>query len=108
MNIIKHAGTPQRAQLDDGRVVYRQDKLYFPPMRAMVPCTPYDDHFIYQSNKPGSSYLCTCGSAAVVAPPDHTGRFVCLFHATYGKHQTSVINKRDFRHDLGSGVRRVK
>lgn len=95
-NIIQHAGTPQKALLPDGKTyVYRQEKLFIPEWGAFVLCAPYDDHFIYETNAVGSAYMCTCGSTAVVAPPDPSGLLVCKFHADEGYHTTSVVNKKD-------------
>lgn len=97
-NIIQHAGTPQKALLPDGKTyVYRQEKLFIMEFRAFVVCAPYDDHFIYEMPPHiiGSTYMCTCGSAAVVAPPDPQGLLVCMFHVDHGYHTTSVVNKKD-------------
>lgn len=106
--IIRYRGEPQKAEFE-GVPIAREDKLFVPEWGGLVSCAPYDDHFVFEV-PPGrkragmSDYLCTCGSAAVVAKPEtQTGRlFVCLFHATYGYHSTSVVNKKDFdRKEIG-------
>lgn len=87
--VIKHKGSPQTTRTLKGEQVYRQNKLFVQEWGVEVPCTPYDNHFIYHTNsKEQSAYMCTCGSPAVVVPPDETGKFICLFHATYGHHTT--------------------
>lgn len=97
-NIVRHVGTPKKAKTPKGVTITRQERLFVPEWRGFVPCAPYDDHFIYENNEPDqSSYLCTCGSVAVIAQPEGAGRmFVCLNHATFGFHQTSQVNKKDF------------
>ena len=96
--IIKHAGDPKKATLPNGTVVRREEELFVPEWGVFVPCAPYDNHFVYHNPTPGqSAYMCTCGSVAVITPPDgRNGMFVCLFDATYGNHQTTYINKKDF------------
>jgi len=88
-NIITHRGDAKKTKTLKGEPVKREEKLFVPEWGAFVKCTPYDNHFIYYTNSPNqSAYMCTCGSAAAVAPPNSTGMFVCLHHATYGVHAT--------------------
>jgi hypothetical protein len=101
-NIIHHRGEPNTAEFE-GVKISRQKALFIREWGRFIPCMPYDDHFIFEVPPMAkimgmSEYMCTCGSAAVVATPEtERGRmFVCLFHATYGAHQTSVVNKGDF------------
>lgn len=78
-----------------------------PEWGAFVPCAPYEEHFVYlnpDTSEGSSSYMCTCGSAAVVVPPGPAGMFVCLFHATYGSHTTSHVNLKDFEKSAGEKV----
>jgi hypothetical protein len=99
-NIIKHRGRQDRATTLNNKQVTRQDSLFVPEWRAMVKCAPYDEHFIYENPdvRPGTSaYMCTCGSAAVVAPPGPKGLFVCQMHATTGLHTTSLVNLDKFK-----------
>lgn len=104
-NIIKHRGDPKEAKTLKGKLITREETLFVAEWGAFVKCTPYDDHFLYQDNTPEqSAYLCTCGSPAVVTPPGPQGMFVCLFHATYGFHQTSVINVKDFEKSAGETI----
>lgn len=103
MNIINHRGDPQQATTAKGATIRRQSHLYA-DQYGMVRCTPYDNHFIYVNpdTSPGtSSFMCTCGSAAVIANPDGEGRaFVCLNHVTFGFHTTSQVNKKDFERGI--------
>lgn len=114
-NLIKHAGEPNRATFE-GVTVTRQEKLYADEW-GMVPCTPYDNHFIFEI--PGSrlrlgmwEHFCTCGSPAVIANPhsDKTKIFVCHFYHGrlledgYGYHQTTVINKDSFEKVAGQTI----
>jgi len=71
--------------------IVREDKLFVQEWGKFIPCAPYDNHFIYYTpEKEQSAYMCTCGSPAVVVPPEGANQmFVCLFHATYGKHTTN-------------------
>lgn len=103
MDIIKHAGQVNQATLADGTIVHRQPVLFVDSdgWYAMVECAPYDNHFIYENpdtRKGAPGYMCTCGSPAVVTPPDPRGLFVCLFdlnHGLNGYHSTSLYNKKD-------------
>jgi hypothetical protein len=97
--VVRHLGEPQDARTLHGRMVHRQEKLWVDDWGTFVPCAPYDDHFIYLSpdKTPGSpTFMCTCGSAAVVTGSGDGAMFVCLMHATMGKHATSLVNVRDF------------
>lgn len=105
--LIKHAGEPNKAKFE-GVTITRQERLFIREWEALVSCTPYDNHFIFEipetRKRMGmSEYMCTCGSFAVVASPeDVKGRmFICMFHAEYGYHQTTVINKKDFENIAG-------
>jgi len=95
--IIRHKGELNKATTLDGYVVYRDKRLFVVEMGRFIPCAPYEEHFIYEepSKKKGtSSYMCTCGSAAVISgvsgykedasPSGYM--FVCLLHATNGHH----------------------
>lgn len=101
-NIIHHNGTPRQATLPNGTIVYRQEFLFVEEWKALVVCASYDDHFIYlnpDTSEGSPSYLCTCGSVAVVAPPSPAGMFVCLFDLNaglLGYHSTSLYNRDEF------------
>lgn len=73
-----------------GKKVGRQEKIFVLEFGKFVPCTPYDNHFIYETDEPNqSTYMCTCGSPAVFVPPaGESQTLVCLFHATNGNHTT--------------------
>lgn len=95
-NIIKHRGRAMVAETLDGQRIERQEKLFVPEYGVFVPCSPDDDHFIYESQAQGSAYMCTCGSMAVI-PETFPKMFVCHFYLTTGRHQTSVVNKDGFK-----------
>jgi hypothetical protein len=110
---IRHRGRQDKARLPSGRVIERQDKLFVIEWKAFVPCAPYDDHFIYATNKPGSSsYMCTCGSPAVVINHEDPTAWmlVCMAHADpeIGKHATSMINLKERLADRHHSLRRVR
>lgn len=82
--------TPRQVTLNHGVVVTRQESFPVLMFGGRVLCAPYDDHFIYRTLEPlQSTYMCTCGSPAVVA---NIGggqlMFVCLFHMYEGVHAT--------------------
>lgn len=95
-------GEPKKAITLRSENVVRKEKLFIPEWRKWVPVTHYDNHFIYESKKMGQpAYMCTCGGPAVVALPSNPEPkkmfitrpkqqpvFVCLLHATNGKHGT--------------------
>lgn len=105
--VIRHLGEPREARTLRGTIVTRQDKLWVDDWGTFVSCAPYDDHFLYLSpdKTPGSpTFMCTCGSAAVVINPMGSGHmFVCLMHASMGKHVTSLLNIKDFP-DVGGQI----
>lgn len=100
-NIIRHKGRQKRAVTEKGVVVYRAES-FFTEEYGVTVCTDYDEHFLYEipdspATKGQSSFMCTCGAVAVIANPYDSGNmFVCINHATYGFHQTSQVNKKDF------------
>lgn len=85
------------AVTNDGRKIYRQEKIYVPEWKRYVMCAPYTVHFIFENKKKDyGAYQCTCGAAGVIvgskayaqdASPTETGElFVCIAHALTGKH----------------------
>lgn len=108
-SIIHHRGEPQEATTLKGQKIFRQDHLFVVEWGQFVPCAPYDDHFVYENpdtDEGTSAYMCTCGSAAVIANPEEGGRmFVCLFHATHGSHTTSHVNLKDFPGVAGETIK---
>lgn len=108
-NFVGHVGQINEAEFE-GVKVTRQEHLFVMEFRALIPTAPYDDHFVFEVPKSRkraglSEYLCTCGANAVVATPEkESGRmFVCLFNATYGYHQTSAINLKDYQEAAAQG-----
>ena len=107
-DIIRYRGDPQKTTTLKGQPVERKTSLFIPEWNVDIKCAPYDNHFIYENPDKGigsTAYLCTCGGAGVVVPPDLSGMFVCLTHATYGFHSTSFINKKDFANIAGGIVK---
>ena len=101
IHVIRHRGDPKTAETLDGYKVERKEKIFvrMENWNVFIPTAPYDDHFIYETpydpkkgigvDKP--SFMCTCGSAAVITPgiPGGFGNMlVCMHHATYGLHVT--------------------
>lgn len=108
--IVHHRGRVNRATTLHGDIVERQEQIFIEEWGGFVPCAPYDEHFVYENpdQTPGaSSFMCTCGSAAVVVNPERgAGRlFVCLFHQTYGSHTTSHVNLKDFEKTAGETLK---
>ncbi len=114
--IIHHRGQVNTAE-HEGVPIARSEKLFVDfnsdsdgaAQPAMVPCAPYDEHFIYEVPKAKritgtTDFLCTCGSPAVVNNWYAKDRlFVCLLHADTGFHQTSLINEDERKGGLELG-----
>lgn len=118
-HIIRQAGDPNTATLPHGEKVTRQDKLFVQDLTigqttftGFVPVLDYRNHFIYEVPDTvhyiGSpSYMCTCGSFAVIAPTDSfkddTSQpglaFACYFHQAAIDENTG---KKLNRHSDGS------
>lgn len=110
--IIHHRGQVRKAQTPQGKIVEREEHLFVPEWGQFVQCAPYEEHFIYEDpeqTKGSSSYLCTCGAAAVVINPERQGgrMFVCMVHASYGAHSTSFVDQDDFA-DVAGQVLDIK
>jgi len=106
-SIIKHHGDPKKAIFEDV-TIEKLTQLWVPEQERFVNCLDYGEHFVFEVpphlNIQGSAYLCTCGGNAVVVPPEGpSSKFICLFHATFGVHQTSMVNKDDFRTQAAEG-----
>ena len=114
-NIIQHRGEPNKAEFE-GVTITRQDALYAGEW-GMIPCTPYDNHFIFALPHPwnkmeGWQHFCTCGSIASIIPPYGKDRmWRCNFYYSrlletgHGYHQTTVINKDDFEDIAGKTIK---
>lgn len=99
-NLISQAGRVMHATTPQGKTVKRVESLFTTEF-GITQCADYWEHFIYENpdkTAGRSSFMCTCGSAAVIANPYATRKkqFVCHHHATYGFHATSQVNKKDF------------
>lgn len=93
--VIHQYGRPHRARDVDGRVIERQEEIFFNgqwyhPM-------DYDTHFVYRTDKIGSATLmCTCGSpAGVIGHREYSkytskyygeGIIACLFYTNNNCH----------------------
>ena len=96
--IIRHRGSPNEAETDEGKKVKRQPSIYLQSYDGLFMVAPYLDHFVYQdpSKKIGRwTLMCTCGSPAVIVGYDaykqdaspQGSMIVCLCHAQTGHHQ---------------------
>ena len=110
MGIIRYRGEPNKAQFM-GQVIVRKSHIYLAQMQALIPCTPYGEHFIFEvpfidgKEIKGPSHMCTCGSNSVVKDPELLSRiFICFLHQILGKHQTSFLNKDDFAKLAAAGI----
>jgi hypothetical protein len=91
--VSRNVGDLQQARLADGTIVRRQELIYIEG-QGLIPCAPYELHFLYEVPKTqmGWGLYCTCGSIAGVvglnaysklAAPTYTGKMlVCIRHTT--------------------------
>jgi hypothetical protein len=115
-SIIKQRGSPTEATTMSGHKVFKEKEILCPnPLNPdpdamqkdiiMVKCIDYhDEHFVYldPENKPGGWFAwCTCGSPAVIiygveayAGGTEGMTLICFFHGQFGRHVTSISNKR--------------
>lgn len=63
MPVVRNVGDLKSVQIADGSVVERKAYLYF--HGDFVACLNTDTHFLYKTNRLGSSVLCTCGGQGV-------------------------------------------
>lgn len=93
--VIKHHGRPMEAVDLSGQRIERKDLLFVRSHRAWYPVLPYDNHFVYMSNRVGSTMMCTCGSAAAVLEYPYYRQYestnrgptvCCLAQIEYGRH----------------------
>lgn len=94
-NVIRHYGDLKNTRNLQGEEVQRQEYLFLKSYKQWLPCLNTDTHFVYKSNRLGSSTLCTCGSPAVVMGYDaykkyqsYMGNEVIMCHHffQYGTH----------------------
>jgi hypothetical protein len=98
MKIIRSHNTPNKVTLVDGTIIERDKsgKIWIAEYGTFVPWAGYDNHFIFEVPEriQGTSYLCSCGSPAVIVGAKayaHLGSsqdalFVCLHHTQNNKH----------------------
>jgi len=98
MQIIKSYNTLKKVTLYDGTVIYndRMDKMFVPEYGAFIKKVEYGNHFIFEVPKhiKGTSWMCSCGSPAVMVGAKAYGHLssykdamiVCQNHTTYNKH----------------------
>jgi len=93
--VIKHYGTLNNARNVDGEQIQRESHLFLKTHNQWYPCLPTDNHFVYKSNRIGSSVLCTCGSEVVVVGYKQYKQYqswignevlMCKLLATHGRH----------------------
>lgn len=103
-NIIRYRGRPNFAKIEvknrygkeEVLEITRREWMLDSRTNQIVPCAPYDDHFLFElpNRVPGPRFQCTCGSMAGwvgsnVYAHDASPQgalFVCLHHAEYGVH----------------------
>ncbi len=102
MEIIRSHNTPNKVTLFDGTVIERDKsgKIWISEWGAFVNCAPYSTHFIFEVPQriQGVSYLCSCGSIAVVVgmkayshlDSGKDALFVCQHHTDTNKHSDGV------------------
>lgn len=102
MNIVRVVGTPNHVELTlkSGRVIRvnrdPSNQLFIPEYGAFVPAAPDDLHFIFETPKEivGSSYMCSCGSPAVIVGSNAYNMFgspegmmfVCQHYLDFARH----------------------
>jgi hypothetical protein len=73
MKIIRSHNTPNKVTLVDGTIIERDKsgKIWIAEYGTFVPWAGYDNHFIFEVPEriQGTSYLCSCGSPAVIVGP---------------------------------------
>jgi hypothetical protein len=60
---VRNLGDLKNVRTADGRTVERKAYLKFHDEH--LPCLNTDNHFLYRTNRLGSSILCTCGGQGV-------------------------------------------
>ena len=98
MQIIRAHNTPNKVTLVDGTEIFndKSNKIWIPEYGTFISCVEYGNHFIFEVPKrlKGASYLCSCGSPAVIVGAKayaHLGSsqdalFVCQHHTTHNRH----------------------
>jgi hypothetical protein len=95
ITVIKHYGRPKEAIDLNGQRIERKDVIYVKTHKTWYPTLDYDNHFVYMSNRVGSTMMCTCGSAAGVIDyhlyKKYQSRYegpiiACLFQIQSGHH----------------------
>jgi len=97
-NIIKSHGDANKVTLMDGTVIHKDqtERMFVPEYGAFVRCAPYGNHFIFEVPKriKGPSWMCSCGSPAVMVGAKAYGHLssykdamiVCQNHTMYNVH----------------------
>ena len=76
--VIRIQGRARRAY-DEGKEIYREDKIYVPSERAWFYTIDTDNHFVYRQDwRIGSSLVCSCGSTGGIYLPDVYMRFTSI------------------------------
>ncbi len=102
MQIIRSHNTPNKVTLFDGTVIERDKsgKIWVPEWGTYVVCAPYDTHIVFEVPQriKGTSWLCSCGSPAVVVgmkayshlDSGKDALLVCQHHTDTNKHSDGV------------------
>jgi hypothetical protein len=113
-NIIRYRGQANKATFEG--VEIRREEAIYAGQWGMVRCAPYDEHFVFQIPPSRLKYgrwetFCTCGSMAGIVGFAGEGKMlVCLFYHGqmledgHGYHQTTIINKKDFKNIAGQTI----
>jgi len=100
--IVRNQGDLQRATLEDGTVVTRQEYLF--DGQELVKCAPYELHFLYTTKKKGWGIFCTCGSIGAtvglnayskLASPTDTGKMIVCVRHTATKNNVGIGRHAD-------------
>lgn len=93
--VIKHLGTIKYAVDLNGDHIERKDPIFVKSYQQWCRAMPYDNHFVYMSNRYGSTMKCTCGGDAGVVDYSVYQKYhesnigpmmVCLWHMQNGVH----------------------
>lgn len=94
INVIKHYGRPMEARDLSGVHIHREERVFLASHNEWYGTLDYDNHFVYKTDRKGTSLLCTCGGPAVTVGYDaykqycsYRGQVVaCLTQLQTGRH----------------------
>lgn len=92
--IIRNTGRAKTAKLPNGETVERAETIKLTD--GWYACLDTDTHFVYHTNRLGSSMMCTCGGEAVVVGYSQYKKYasymgndviMCMSYAQNGVHR---------------------